>query len=181
MNGADHPSTLRILGRLTQHYVSEKMFEEAEPLSREYLERRTRVHGKDSASVTLARLLRGKTLLALDRIDEAKAVLTESIDIVRKRNYGKAVYEQITLGRCFLKEERYAEAEEHLVEGYQNFRSYISGEKISDDGRRYVEEVLHDLIAVANALNKPEDVQKWQKELDELREFGDATDRRGPL
>jgi serine/threonine protein kinase/tetratricopeptide (TPR) repeat protein len=166
--GPDHPATLGILGGITQHYVSEKMFEEAEPLSRDYLERRTRVHGMDSASVQGARRLRGETLLALGRIEEAKAVLTESIDIVSKHNYGKAVYEQITLGRCFLKEKRYGEAEEHLVEGYHNLRRYSSGERISDDGRRYIEEVLHDLMAVARALSKPEEVQKWQKELDEL-------------
>jgi tetratricopeptide (TPR) repeat protein len=166
--GPDHPATLGILGGITQHYVSQKLFEKAEPLSRDYLERRTRVHGTDSASVQAARLLRGATLLGLGRIDEAKAVTTESIDIARKHKYGPASLEAILLGRCFLEEKRYEEAEEHLVEGYHNLRRYSPGENIPVGPRRKVEEVLHDLMAVAEALHKPEDIQKWQKELDEL-------------
>lgn len=77
-------------------------------------------------------------------------------------------FEQVTLGRCFLKEKQYEEAEQQVVEGYHNLRRYSPGGNIPVGQSHKFEEVLHDLMAVAKALHKPEDVQKWQKELDEL-------------
>ena len=113
--------------------------------------------------------LRGLTLLGLGNVAEAKKLFEEAIPLAG--NKGERLIEATTLvglGKCLLLEGNYPDAETNLARGYNIIRGYFKDEGFSANRKNHVREVLGDLIEVSQKLDKPQAVERWLKELEQL-------------
>jgi tetratricopeptide (TPR) repeat protein len=169
--GADHPNTLVVQDDIVLASIHAKLafgtlFEDADAISAELLENTKQVYGRNTSYVARKLWLRAYVLLAMERPAEAQILFEESLKGTKSlQGTGTAL---IGLGECLLKEKQYDAAEARLTEGYHAARGLFDGEGLSDYRRLRIETALHSLIEVARILKKPDDVRKWQKELDEL-------------
>jgi serine/threonine protein kinase/tetratricopeptide (TPR) repeat protein len=169
--GTEHPDTLVIQDDIVSASISAKaafgtLFEEADRRSAELLESTKQVYGRNSHYVARKLYLRGYVLLALERPAEARALFEEALK-GGKSQEGKGS-SLIGVGECLLQEKQYEAAEARLTEGYHASRGVFEGEGLSTYRRIRIETTLRSLIEVATILKKPDDVRKWQLELDKL-------------
>jgi tetratricopeptide (TPR) repeat protein len=108
-------------------------------------------------------------LLGLGKVAEAKALFEEAIPLAGNKGETLVVGTTLVgLGQCLLLEENYSEAETKLARGYEIIRGYFKNEGFSANRKNHVREVLDDLIEVSQRLDKPQAVEHWQKELEQL-------------
>jgi serine/threonine protein kinase len=146
-------------------------YEAAAQLDRaEFWRRKWLAHVKDTAGPQslpyageLAAL--GLNLLRQEKWREAEAVLRECLAI-RQKQQAEAwttFDTQFLLGEALLGQEKHTEAEPLLVAGYEGLKA--RQEEIPPPVRvQRLAEALDRLIALSTALNRPEDVQRWQAE-----------------
>jgi serine/threonine protein kinase/tetratricopeptide (TPR) repeat protein len=112
-----------------------------------------------------------RNLLLQGKYTQAEPLLRECLAI--RRGKQSAAWEtfrmQSLLGAALLGQQKYAEAEQQLVQSYQGMKE---GEKsqehasLSPQDKRHRTEALEWLVQLYEATNKPEETAKWRKELE---------------
>ena len=80
-SGPDYPSTMRVAQALASILQASGKVHEAEPLLRELVEARTRVHGEHHQRTLIAMSAYARTLRGLGRLEEAEAILTRVLEV----------------------------------------------------------------------------------------------------
>ena len=156
-------------------YEAAKQFDKAEAWRRKWLAVVKQKNGAESPAYVNELSSLGDDLLRRKKFADAEPVLRERLDIREKLLEQKHIEPsevanaRSELGEVLLKEQKLAEAEPLLVAAYEGLR-----EDIPEDSRR---DRVTKLIDLALAMNKPDDVKKWQAEsmrLKTKRELLDA-------
>ncbi len=105
----------------------------------------------------------GQTLVEIGSYAEAEPLVRECLQIRGKvqPDVWSTFNAQSLLGGALLGQEKYADAEPHLLAGYEGMK--VREESIPPGGRDRISESLDRLIALYNALGKPAEVKKYRK------------------
>ena len=105
-----------------------------------------------------------QNLLAVQAWPLAETVLRECLRLREKQAPdGWAVFHtKAQLGQALLGQQKYAEAEPHLRDGYLGLKQ--RAQTIPPRGRHYLPETLDKLVQLYEALGKPEEAAKWRQE-----------------
>jgi hypothetical protein len=164
-----HPP-MRWVGRpLLDAYVKAGKAAEATALVQELLAEDRKTLPQESRELAGRLATHGLSLLQLKAFVDAEPILRESLDILQKRMEADAPgagwpvpYTMSLLGEALAGQKRYAEAEPLLVKGYDGLKA--REKTIPPQGRARIPEALDRLIALYTALDKPDEVKKWQAE-----------------
>ncbi|MEL7496532.1 MAG: tetratricopeptide repeat protein [Planctomycetota bacterium] len=123
--------------------------------------------GSLKLSISLSRL--GRYLLENDLLTKAEPLLKESVEIqMELAPETWSTYATIALlGKALVQQKKYAEGHNILVLAAEGMKRDSATAPANLAGRHV--EVVEQLINVARALNRPNDVKKWEAELAELR------------
>jgi hypothetical protein len=113
----------------------------------------------------------GSNLIQQQKYADAEPVVRESVDLLQ-RNFPETwdrFRAQSLLGAVLLGEQKYAEAELHLVEGYQGMNKLAKDSRQKNHNptdRLNLAEALERLVQLCEATNRPEEAAKWRAELE---------------
>jgi eukaryotic-like serine/threonine-protein kinase len=167
--GSDHPDTLVSMNSLARCLVDEGQFAQAEALARELLEISQKSSRADSLIVARALGTLGAALLKQKKYSDAERYLRECLAICRNRKLDAWTTFDIEskLGGTVLSQKRFADAEPLLLNGYEGMKRRVK--TIPKQGTSCLLEAIERLVQLYEATNRPDEVAKWKKELDELR------------
>jgi hypothetical protein len=103
--------------------------------------------------------------LKQERYDEAETLFRDCLAIRAKKESGKWQYFATLrgLGASLLAQEKYAEAEKHLIEGYQGLKQ--REDSIPKFDRRSITEALEQIVELYDDWGKPDEAARWRTEL----------------
>jgi eukaryotic-like serine/threonine-protein kinase len=95
---------------------------------------------------------------------EAEPALRESLAIREKKEPDdwRTFNTRSLLGGALLGQKKYADAEPLLLKGYEGMKQRVKS--IPPQGNTRIPEALDRLIELYTAMNKPDEVKKWQAE-----------------
>lgn len=167
--GAGHPDLVEYLRMLYTLYTEEKNLFEAESKLREILQSLITSKEADPAEIAKVKFNLGKLLIELEKPDEAETTLRGALP-AEGQDFG-ALHEEInlTLGSLLVSLEKHADAEPLLQSAYKHFSEFGLHFEMTSDGNAKPRDpqphiqAADGLVAVYEALNKPEDLAKWKK------------------
>jgi tetratricopeptide (TPR) repeat protein len=150
-------------------YEEARQFEQAEGWQRKWLAFSKAKDGEDSLAYAdeLARL--GSLLLAQQKWTDAETALREcgAIQDKQQSDAWTTFATRSQLGEALLGQQQFADAEKHLLDGYEGLKT--RAEEIPPQIKKQrLTAALDRLIELAKALEKPDDVAKWQAEKEKL-------------
>jgi len=167
-----HDQAGRIIHNLARCHEQLKQFEPAEDWRRKAL---PVVKAKDGpASFRYANFWGlaglGSNLVQQKKYDAAEPIVRESLAILQEHFPGwDAFRAESLLGAALLGQEKYADAEPHLVRGYQGLKEMAKspGHKfIGQSDRENLAEALERLVRFYDATNRPDEAATGRKELE---------------
>jgi serine/threonine protein kinase/tetratricopeptide (TPR) repeat protein len=116
----------------------------------------------------------GTNLLKQQKYIEAEPVLRESLTVLqnKKPNDFETFQTESRLGGTLLGQKKYADAERHLVDGYQGMKEREKGRGTKTYGpppAQEMAEALERLVQFYDASNRPTEAGKWRNELEVRR------------
>jgi serine/threonine protein kinase/tetratricopeptide (TPR) repeat protein len=164
--GQDHAHTLYGLSALVETFERAKQFDRAAAASRELLAIQSPKLPADhpNRAGLLAQL--GLFLLQAGQPAEAEPVLRECLQIREQKlpDDWTTFNTRSMLGGALLGQQKYAEAEPPLVQGYEGMKQ--RGAKIPPPAKVRLTEALERLVQLYEAWGKPDEAAKWRKELE---------------
>lgn len=160
--GSQHPRVAYAANALAGVELQEKKFKEAEEGDRRAMAIYRAAYGDADYRVAVTMGNLASVFSAEKRYGECERMLRDVVERFTKAlgalniNTGVA---QVRLGRTLLHEHRYKEAEEHTRAGYGILKDQTSSQT------SYVQGALHDLAVEYAALNRPQDVERFNREL----------------
>jgi tetratricopeptide (TPR) repeat protein len=145
-------------------YEQAQQYDKAEGWRRQWLPFVKLRAGAESPAYAGELAMLGLNLLTQQKWSDAEPILRECLAI-REKKEAKAwttFNTQSMLGEALAGQKRYAEAEPLLVKGYDGLKA--REKTIPPQGRARIPEALDRLIAFYTAVDKPEEVKKWQTE-----------------
>jgi hypothetical protein len=103
------------------------------------------------------------------RFDDAEIILRECLALRAAKESDKWQYFETHrgLGAALLGQKRYAEAEVHLVQGYQGLKQREAS--ISATNKYFLAEGLQHLIQLYDEWGKPKEAAKWKHDLESAK------------
>jgi tRNA A-37 threonylcarbamoyl transferase component Bud32 len=164
--GPNHPNTRQALTRLTDLLDRAKQYDRLVLMNRKLLDAQSGAAAADDPerASTLASL--GKALLQAGRPAEAEPILRESLAIREKKlpDAWLTFNARSLLGEALARQQKYAEAEPLLVQGYEGLKQRETTIDAASKVRPV--EAVGRLIQFYDAIGKPDEATKWQKERD---------------
>jgi tetratricopeptide (TPR) repeat protein len=167
--GLGHPYTQSFIGSWSEVQAKLGKPERAEPLLRE-LGAFVRVEpGPDSPKYATALALLAANLLAQHKYREAEGVACTCLAIGEQKQPQEwtTSLARSLLGAALLGQKKYAAAEPLLVQGYQGLKE--RQDKLPPPSKERVPEALERLVRLYHAWGKPDEEDKWRKELEAAR------------
>jgi predicted Zn-dependent protease len=167
--GPNHPVTLYGLNELVEALRGAQQFERAAAVCRELLSARSRKLPADHPSRTSVLAKLATVLLQAGRPSEAEPVLRECLVLREKKQpeHWTTFHTRALLGRALLAEEKQAEAEPLLLQGYEGLKERAA--KIPSAKKVIVAEALEQLVELYEGCGKKEQAAVWRTKLDEQR------------
>jgi tetratricopeptide (TPR) repeat protein len=116
----------------------------------------------------------GSNLLQQKKYTAAEPILRESLAVLQKKE--PKVWETFRtrsrFGGALLGQQKYGEAEQHLVQGYEGMKALekVRGTRTwHSSAQQDLSEALERLVQLYDAWDKPVEAAKWRKELEALR------------
>jgi serine/threonine protein kinase len=170
---ADQPLTgtaIRLTDALAHAYEEIGKHAFAEPLLREVLAARQRQGSADQPDVSSALARLGQNLLQQKKAGEAEKIVRECL-VARKKAQpdGWTTFNaESMLGGSLLGQKKYAEAEPHLLQGYEGMKQREA--TILAAGKPRLTEALERLVQLYEETKRPDEAAKWREELEKRRE-----------
>jgi tetratricopeptide (TPR) repeat protein len=163
--GPDDPLTLDTIDRLALAYRHAGDYTRAEATFLEALAIKKRTLAGDDPSLTHTMAGLAGNHLKQKRYTEAESLFRECLAIREKKESGKWQYfaTHRGLGESLLGQKKYAEAEKHLVQGYEGLKEREA--TIPRLDRSSVTEALEQIVELYEAWGKPDEATKWRMEL----------------
>jgi serine/threonine protein kinase len=162
-HGKEHPYTIHLGHVLVRVLLEQGKLDKAEALGREVLELRRTWLPKGHESVGRSLLVLGRILVEKGRAADAEPMLREALALFRERYAGKrelTAETQDWLGAALAAQQRYPDAELLLVKGYEGLQAFPGV------SRKQREAVLGHLVALYQALGKPDKAAEWRARRD---------------
>lgn len=160
----DHPDTHWYMNVLAAGYDALGRFDESAAVHREKLASVVKVSGKESAEYAVAAAAFGKSLLICQKWGEAEPLLREALAVREKKqpDHWVTFNTQSMLGGALLGQKKYADAEPLLVQGYEGMKAHEKAIPQAGGSEALIPEALDRLIGLYTALDKPDEVKKYQ-------------------
>jgi tetratricopeptide (TPR) repeat protein len=127
----------------------------------------------DATQSLLGLEFRGRHLLADQKFLEAEGLLRQLMDVQNQDRSGseEAFRAQRLVGASLIGQNRYAEAEPLLVQGYAGMRKWweVRGKRLTPYRTRHQIEALQWLVQLYDGWGQPEEADKWRQELNAVR------------
>lgn len=164
---ADYGVTIVVM---TVLYEEAAQYEKAERWRRKWLEVVKEEYGPHSIEYVEELVGLGRNLLQQSKWTEAEKVLRESLECQQRLAPDDwSVYEiQSMLGEALMGQKRFTEAEPLLKAGYEGMKAEEGD--LPPGARAELTQAVDRLIALYRALEKPEEVKRWQAEREALEE-----------
>jgi serine/threonine protein kinase/tetratricopeptide (TPR) repeat protein len=166
-----HGSADRVIDSLARCHERLEQYGEADLWRRKWLPVAKEKFGPESfeyaAFLGLAGL--GSNLVQQKKYVEAEPIVRESLAILQKFPGWDACRAESLLGAVLLGQQKYADAETHLVRGYEGLKKLVKNKEHSNSFvRRHLAEALERLVQLYEATKKQDEAAKWRKELESL-------------
>jgi hypothetical protein len=161
-----HSQAGRIIGDLCDCLERLKQPAQADDWRRKWLAAAKEKNGPESAAYAEELQNQGGDLLQRKRYADAESLLRECLDIRRKTQpeAWTTYYAQSLLGGALLGQEKYAEAEPALVQGYEGLKAresqiptLLARHRVAEAGRR--------IVQLYEAWGRPEKAAEWRVKL----------------
>jgi non-specific serine/threonine protein kinase/serine/threonine-protein kinase len=165
--GPGHRSTLIAMIALAQTYRSNGMLDKALPMAVKVV-KLTKAHlGPEDYQSLVAMMEFGRCLLEAQRPAEAEPVLRECLGISQKKlaDAWETFHAQTLLGGSLLGQQKYAEAESLLLQGYEGLKQREA--TIPAHHKPHLTEVLECLVQLYGATGRSDKVDEWRRKLEE--------------
>jgi serine/threonine protein kinase/lipopolysaccharide biosynthesis regulator YciM len=164
--GADNHYTLICKGSLAALYRDQGKYDRAETLFRELAAYWKQKEGADSTGYANNLQLLSFTLLLQKKFTDAEPILRDCLAIRAKKQPDRwlTFNTRSQLGGSLLGQQKYADAEPLLVQGYEGMK-----QRAAQIPARYTSrltEALERLVQLYEATGKPNEAEKWRKELE---------------
>jgi serine/threonine protein kinase/tetratricopeptide (TPR) repeat protein len=173
VQGKAHPHALTTTDSLAKLYIEQQKYAQAEALLREAIAFCHEEDGPDSRMPAFFLIDLAKSLLAQERFVEAEQALTEYFQItVTAPPMWTTAEARSLLGGALMGQSRYAEAEPHLLAGYEG----LKGERveISTSQQKATKEAAARLAVLYSALSRSDEADKWDDVVESLENSGRA-------
>jgi hypothetical protein len=162
--GPDHLNTLNSMNRLGKAYADAKQGAKAATTLVAYVDSSRKRAPKDSPRFAGLLAQVSLDLLRCGQHAAAEPLLRECLAIREKTQSDHvATFNTMSLlGRALLGQKKYAEAEPLLLKGYQGMKKQENS--IPPQAKIYLHQALDRLIELYTAMNKPDELKKWQAE-----------------
>ena len=164
--GADHPDTLNALRGLVAVYQAEGRHAQAEPLFAEAVTILRSQRGNEHPDVADALARFGENLLRQQKYAAAQSALRESLAIrlkVLPVDSAPLAINRGSLGASLAGQKKFAEAEPLLLAAYEGLKAQAPTARAP--GQDPLAQVLARLIELYDAWGKPDQADRWRKEL----------------
>jgi serine/threonine protein kinase len=164
--GLQAPSTLSIMVSLARAYDAMGKYPEAVKLGREALAIRRRTLPADDLTLAGTKGTLGLYLLHAQQPAEAESLLRECLDIFQKKqaDFWTTFNVQSWLGGSLLGQQKYAEAELQLVQGYEGLKQREA--QIPAQWKFRLTEALERLVQLYDATGQKAKADEWRKQLE---------------
>ncbi|MBX7103661.1 MAG: serine/threonine-protein kinase [Gemmataceae bacterium] len=145
-----------------------KEFEKAEAWRRKWLAQLREKPGPKTQAYASELASLGLNLLLQKKIAEAEVTLRECLEVRLsvQPNEWSTFNTKSQLGGALLGQQKYAEAEPLLLDGYRGMKDREKSIPKVGGGDRRIPEALERLVKLNEALNKPDEAARWRKELE---------------
>jgi tetratricopeptide (TPR) repeat protein len=150
-----------------------RKYDEAEVWWRKWVSAAKEKYGAESVEYAGTKGLAGLgvNLLRQKKYADAELILRESLNVQRKKQPEDwaTFHTQSLLGGALLGQQKYAEAESHLVQGYAEMKKAAKsrGDRhVRSTPPNRLNEALARLVELYDAWGKPAEAAKWRKELE---------------
>ena len=170
--GLAHPNTQTYIRHLIGCCEKRGQPAEAEPLCRELAEFWRQKSGADSPQYAGHLALLGQNLLTQKKPAEAERVLRDCLAIRDKKepDAWTTFSTKASLGRGLAGQQKYAEAEPLLLQGYEGMKQRQA--KMPKEAMNRLIEALTQLVQLYDAWGKPDQAAMWRKKLEAPKQNG---------
>jgi serine/threonine protein kinase/tetratricopeptide (TPR) repeat protein len=160
--GADHPETLVSMSNLAVAYQADGRLAKARPLFEETLERRRALRGPEHPQTLRSMNYLARAYLP-DQPARAEPLLREALTIRQKSlpDDWRTFETESLLGDSLLGQKRLAEAEPHLLKGFEGMKAREA--KIPVPSRKSLSDAADRIIRLYDAWGKSEKAGEWRK------------------
>jgi hypothetical protein len=177
--GPDHPRTIDNVGNLLGGYLAAKQFDLARPLIKDFVDRKRKSLAADDPRFGSLLASVGGDLLKHRQCAEAEPLLRECLALREKKlpDSWTTFDAKSLLGEALLGQEKYADAEPLLVQGYEGMRQLEA--KIPPGIRRArLKAALGRLVQLYEATGNKDEAARWRQKLGETTKA--AAKKAGP-
>ena len=169
-----HVNAFRIIDYMCDYYEQLEQYEKAEVWRRKSLAAAKAKDGPESRLYAEELLHVASNLLMQKKYAAAETILRERVAILQKdQSQGAQAYDtQALLGAALLGQQKYAEAEPLLVQGYQGMKASQKEpgqQHHSPPTNQRLSEVLERLVELYDAWGRKTEADKWRKELEAMK------------
>jgi tetratricopeptide (TPR) repeat protein len=166
--GPDHPDTLRSITNLATLYLSRGRLDDAEPLFRRAVTGKENLLGPDHPDTLASVVTLGILYVEMRRYSDAVPLLDRAArGVGRRPEMATAVpVTRSYLGLALLGDDKPADAEAHLLLGYNVIRPALT--RLDPTNRNRLRWVTAGLVEVYERTNRPEKAKEWRAKLAEL-------------
>jgi serine/threonine protein kinase/tetratricopeptide (TPR) repeat protein len=163
--GFVHPQTRWLARNASDCYEAMQQPAKAEPLRRELVQTTKEKPGPESAEYDVELVNLGVNLWGQQKHRQAEVVLRECLAIFQKKRPDDWMTFGVEsmLGGSLLSQKRFAEAETHLVHGYEGMKQ--REDRIPAAGRFRVTQSLKHVVQLYEAWDKAEQAARWRAKL----------------
>ncbi len=167
--GPDHSDTLISMHDLARDYLCTGQCTQAIALFEDTLQLHRTKYGKKHRQTLMPMLGLAESYLACGQRHKAEAILRRCLELCQATQPDQwSTFTAMTLlGGSLLDQQRYAEAEPLLVQGYHGMDQRL--DSIPWSRRAHLSQAAGWLIELSAALGRPDQVPRWQAERDRLR------------
>ena len=152
-------------------YEQMKDFEKAEGWRRKWLAQLREKPGPKSPAYASELASLGLNLLQQKKFTDAEVALRECLDIRlgNQPNEWSTFNTKSVLGGALIGQQKYAEAEPLLLEGYQGMKDREKSIPNTNGGELRIPQAVERLVQLYESLEKKGEAARWRKELDAIR------------
>ena len=163
--GPGHPSTLMDMSNLAYFYETHGNYGQAIPIQIQIKDIATKKFGPQDRNVLVATTTLGKDYLALRQYAKAEPPLREALAISLKArpDAWQRFYTESLLGGALLAQKKYAEAEPHIVNGYEGMKEREP--KLLSAAKPLLVETGQRVVQLYQSWNKREKAAEWSAKI----------------
>jgi non-specific serine/threonine protein kinase/serine/threonine-protein kinase len=160
------PNAEQIVHNLSGLLEELKQYEEAEVWRRKWLAVVKDKEGAESVAYAEELMALGANLFLQEKHPDAEAALGECLAIRRKKapDEWTTSYTDMVLGAALFGQRRYAEAEPHLLRGYEGLKQREAKMPL-EQAPLFLREARARLVQLYDSWEKPREAERWRQEL----------------